>query len=365
MMDEIQSQTNFDQTLLNLFDALNDRPIVYHGIYSQIMGTTSAGLVTSQLIYWSKVMGHQQFYKTDAEICDELKMGSKELRNAKRRIVESGVFELSVKGVPPKTYYQINLKKLINLINEVQTKSKETGRINLAQRDKLESPEGINQFSPKGQIITEMTSQMTKKDNNNGTKSIRCAMATGKKLSHMEPRPVTKPKPLPEPKAKPNQETQEPNGSVVVNCEIDDLIKMVKGWAISRVMLENWAKQHGVGYVLQKIELTNSAIGLKRVKRPGAYLNKAIELDWLPPAPHEDKESKNIPMEPAYPTHEENVTWYDKLAENEKITVLSEAVRKNPYLEGHLKNANTSVLDTDFSGTAWFKMMMSNVGRAK
>ena len=93
-------------------------------------------------------------------------------------------------------------------------------------------------------------------------------------------------------------------------------------------------------------------------------MNKAIELDWQPPAPHEDEEATNRPAEPTFPAHEENVAWYNAFTDNEKLAVLSEAVRKNPYLEGHLKNANTSVLDASFSGSTWFKMMMSNVGRA-
>jgi hypothetical protein len=93
-------------------------------------------------------------------------------------------------------------------------------------------------------------------------------------------------------------------------------------------------------------------------------LNKAIGLDWLPPAPDECEEVSNKPVEPIFPTHEENVAWYNALAEDEKLAILTEAVRKNPYLEGHLKNANTSVFDTGFSNSTWFKMMMSNVGRA-
>ena len=370
MRDEIKSQTNFDQTLLSVFDALNDRPIVYHRIYSEITGTTSAGLFTSQLVYWSKAVGHREFYKTDADIGKELAMRSKELRNAKRKIEELGIFEITVKGVPAKTYYKLNINRLLQLMMEHQKQlniENETGQTSLAERDKLDSPKGANLHSRNVQTITEMTSQMTIEDNNNKGKSVGCAMATGKKLSHVEPKLVVRPerKPQPKPKAKPALETQEPDGAVVVNCEIDDLMKLVVGWTISRVMLETWAKKHGVGYVLEKIELTKSAIGLNRVRKPGAYLNKAIELDWQPPAPHEEEEAQNKPAEPTFPTHEQNVAWYDKLAENEKLSVLSEAVRKNPYLEGHLKNASTSVLDTGFSDSTWFKMMMSNVGRAK
>lgn len=313
-MEGYNANKNVEQTLLNLFDALNDRPIVYHGIYSQIMGTTSAGLLMSQLIYWSKAMNHQKFYKIDNEICDELKMGNKELRNAKKRVIESGVFKVTIKGVPPKTYYQIDLQKLISLISDIQMKNNKTGQINLAQRDKLECPEGTNQFSPKGQIITEKTQILHKEDNNNEPKSVGCTMATAMKSKpHMEPNPVVNPGPKPELKAKPTEESGlEPNGSVVVDYQIEDLMKMIRGWAISRVLLESWAKKYGVGYVLQKIELTKSA----NAKYPGKYFNRAIELDWLPPAPKEDVETKDKPTEPIFPTHSENVEWYNALTDN-------------------------------------------------
>ena len=157
-----------------------------------------------------------------------------------------------------------------------------------------------------------------------------------------------------------NTPREEPNGSVVVEHKIDDLIKMVHGWAVSRVMLESWVKKHGTEYVLQKIELTQSATP----RNPGAYLNKALSFDWLPPAPKEDEKRPNSPVETIYPTHGENVAWYNKLAENEKLAVLSQAVYKQRYFERHLKNANVSVLDADFTENCFFKMMMELVGRA-
>jgi hypothetical protein len=366
MRDEISSQPNFDQTLLSVFDALNDRPIVYHKIYAKIVGSTSGGLAVSQLIYWSRAMNHCEFYKSNAELCEELGMGINEFKAAKKLILQTGIFTTEVRGVPATTYYKINLKVLFDLITKHSPQAPPTSWLKINQ---LEGTKSTNQLAENQPTITEMTTEITKEDNNNKPKAVGCAMAVSKKLSHVEPKSVVhataKSKSRPEPKAEPTLEAQEPNGSVVVNCEINDLMKLVVGWAISRVMLETWAKQHGVGYVLQKIELTKFAIGLNRVRKPGAYLNKAIELDWQPPAPYEDEEAQNKPVEQTFPTHEENVAWYDKLVENEKLAVLSEAVCKNPYLEEHLKNVDTSVLDASFSGSTWFKMMMSNVGRAK
>lgn len=210
--------------------------------------------------------------------------------------------------------------------------------------------------------IPETTPEITTKNNNKNPKSVGYSMAIAKKrMSHVEPKPVVKPEHQSQPKTEPTQQPQlEPNGSVVVDFDLDNLIKMVQGWAISRVLLENWAKKYGIGYVIQKIELTKSA----SPRTPGAYLNKAIELDWLPPAPKEDEDTLTKPSEPTFPTHEENVDWYNLLSVNEKLTVLNEAIRKQGYFEQHLKNAKVSVLDSNFTDNCFFKMMMGLVGRA-
>jgi len=212
--------------------------------------------------------------------------------------------------------------------------------------------------------IPETTPEITTENNNrNGHKVIE--MPNKEKRLHVEHQPIVQPEPQSKPKAEPIQEYKlEPNGSVVVNSEIDDLLRMVKGWAISKVMLETWAKKHGVAYVLKKIELTKSAVALNRVRQPGAYLNKAIELDWQPPAPPEDEETKNKPVGQIYPTPEENVAWYNSLANDEKLEALKVAIYKNAYFEDYLKNAKISVLDVGFSKSTWFKMLMSCLGRA-
>lgn len=159
------------------------------------------------------------------------------------------------------------------------------------------------------------------------------------------------------PKLKPTQQSQfEPNGSVVV-----DLMNMVRGWAISKVLMESWLKQHGLEYLQQKIELTKSA----NAKNPGAYLNKAINLDWIPPAPKEDEETSNKPSEPIFPTHEENITWYQSLTQEEKQRCFEYALTKNAHYDQILGANGISFLGEDFIGGTWFKMLMSLIGRAK
>lgn len=136
-----------------LFDALNERPIAYQRVYSQIAGSVTAGLLLSQLLYWAKAMKYREFYKTDSELREETGLGSKELRNAKKTLSE--FVEMNVRGVPPKTYYNIKKDLIIEKI------------LNLTERDKLKWPKGTNQSDRNGEndlaerdkIYTENTSE--------------------------------------------------------------------------------------------------------------------------------------------------------------------------------------------------------------
>jgi hypothetical protein len=118
-----------------LNDLLNEEPIIiYKPIYANMFGSVSDGLLVGALIYWSKTMKHGQFYKTDEELCEETGMKIKQLRSSKKKIIETGVFSIEVKSLPAKTYYQINLTKLINLFKKHGVKKGKLARLKQANR---------------------------------------------------------------------------------------------------------------------------------------------------------------------------------------------------------------------------------------
>jgi len=63
---------------------LNQRPISYYPIYRKLTGSTTAGLLLSQLMYWFSKK--EKFYKIDSEIMEETLLTKKELENAKKII---------------------------------------------------------------------------------------------------------------------------------------------------------------------------------------------------------------------------------------------------------------------------------------
>jgi hypothetical protein len=146
----------------------------------------------------------------------------------------------------------------------------------------------------------------------------------------------------------------EPNGSVVVS-----LLKKLEGLSISKKLLTSWVAKHGSDYVAEKIALMQSS----NARNPEGYLNQAMVYDWKPRTPCIEK-SQAQSSDPVYPTHEQNAEWWSGLPAKEKSTFLKAAMYKQPLLEEHLKLQNISVLDTDFSLSAWFKAFLGLIGRA-
>jgi len=104
------------KNLKNLFDALNEKPIAYHRAYANITGSITAGLLLSQLVYWAKAMNYKEFYKTDKDFREELGMGEYEFKGAKKKLIQLKLVKIKVKGIPAKTYYEVDLDKLITLL---------------------------------------------------------------------------------------------------------------------------------------------------------------------------------------------------------------------------------------------------------
>jgi len=147
----------------------------------------------------------------------------------------------------------------------------------------------------------------------------------------------------------------EPDGSVVA------LMEKMKHLAISKVLVTSWLKKHGLQYILEKIELTES----QKPRSLEGFLNKAIAEDWKPALIRQPESKQERLNELVYPSNDENVTWYNSLANEDKLKYLQMASFKNSIFEEHLKHHKVSVLDTAFSGHSLFKMMMSLLGRAK
>lgn len=160
---------NLQEMAWSVIDGFNQKIIALNPIYIDISGSINAGYLLSQMMYWAKTKDYKEFYKTDSDFCAELRMGLKELKNAKEKLREAGIVSITRKGIPAKTYYTINKQRVVELIMNYRSSSSndfhedEAGAqiTSYAEREQLDVPKGISQLCRKGTTTTESTSEST------------------------------------------------------------------------------------------------------------------------------------------------------------------------------------------------------------
>lgn len=95
---------------------LNEKPIAYYPIYRKITGSTTTGILLSQLLYWWSATGGRKFYKQDSEIMEESGLTVNELRSSKAILKKLDFVIISVEGIPAKTNYDFDADLLANAI---------------------------------------------------------------------------------------------------------------------------------------------------------------------------------------------------------------------------------------------------------
>jgi hypothetical protein len=138
---------------------LNQKPIAYYPVYRKLTGSTTGGILLSQLMYWFSKK--DKIFKIDREIMEETLLTEKELKNAKKLIKNLDFITVSREGLPAKTYYEIDWEKFENCLKDddetVQTSDDET--------DKQDCPNGPNSMGQKVQtyIVKSLTENTTEK----------------------------------------------------------------------------------------------------------------------------------------------------------------------------------------------------------
>ncbi len=124
---------------------LNQKPIAYYPVYRQITGSTTGGILLSQLMYW--FAKKDKIFKTDKEIMEETMLTKKELENSKKLIKQLDFITVSREGIPAKTYYEIDWEKfekyMENYLEKEETSNHDSG--------KQVSTNGGNCIPPKGE----------------------------------------------------------------------------------------------------------------------------------------------------------------------------------------------------------------------
>jgi hypothetical protein len=152
-----------------------DGPIAFHPVLAKISGSVTAGLMLSQALYWSKVLERTNpnadgwFYKTQAEWTEETCMSRWEQDGAKKLLRSLAFWEDERRGAPPKSYYRVDLKKLVEAIAEHVEKPHSRLRENLTPDVEKTSVQNVEKpHSIKG---TETTAETTQRENLSAARS--------------------------------------------------------------------------------------------------------------------------------------------------------------------------------------------------
>ena len=164
----------------NLLKALAHKPIAYNPIFRHVTGSTLSGILLAQVLYWRNQMGHE-FYKTNEDFMFELHFTPYELKKAKAEVKKTRIVLMERRGVPAKTFYDVDFQALANGILGATEKaesikaqynakkalakakkdaeaSKDASRAKYDQLDEPNAPNYVDDIRPS---ITEITTEIT------------------------------------------------------------------------------------------------------------------------------------------------------------------------------------------------------------
>lgn len=226
----------------NALVALLGSATAYYPSFSKVLGDACAGIFVSRIFYWTNKGGDPDgwIHKTQEQIEEETGLTLRNQQTARRKAREMGVMEETLKGVPAKMHYRVNLDKLSALLNEDQRKrwrdtataathlqsyrsslSESDEQVcanpSLSDSDKLVYPNQTNKFD---QFRQTGSSESDKPLNTMVTTIDTTVVTTGGDLSiqdHPATQPVALPPPLTDPsatiKSLPNAATTAPTAA--------------------------------------------------------------------------------------------------------------------------------------------------------
>jgi hypothetical protein len=144
------------------------RSISYHLVFARITGKVKAGLMLSQMFYWTgRGSRDGWFYKTQMEWTAETGLSRDEQENVRALLKSLGFLEEKRKGVPGKMHFRLQIESIVRAIERLQFEHGTEAMPNVGEPDSavrertdLESsqPPINNALNP--QYITESTSEI-------------------------------------------------------------------------------------------------------------------------------------------------------------------------------------------------------------
>lgn len=248
------------------------RPIAYHRIFAKIGGSITAGLLLSQLFYWSDKGsgGDGWIYKTQNDIEEETGMSRWEQESARKLLREKGLVEETKRGLPAKLFYRVNISALMEAIQKIAEgpankdagKPHAQGRGKTTYKDKQQTSERKNLEQGCGKTSNKLAEKPHSFKGAETTTEITTETTTTKT-------------PAPEP-------SQNLRSDVVVfdsNSIPDSTARLLIENGITEVTAHSLAEHHDAEVIKRQI----AALAHRKAIDPAATLIRSIQQDWSLP----------------------------------------------------------------------------------
>ena len=100
------------------------RPVAFFPAFAKISGSVNAGVMLSQLWYWSDGRAWNKegwIWKTALEWSEEASLTESEVEGARKKLVERGLVQYKRAGLPAKPHYLLNKQAILDAVISLQT----------------------------------------------------------------------------------------------------------------------------------------------------------------------------------------------------------------------------------------------------
>ena len=131
------------------------KPIAVYPVFIKITGDPHSAMAVSQILYWYGV-ANGEFYKTDGELSSEIYATAEQIKRIKKVLHSLSFLKITLRGVPAKTFYDVDLDALEHEINSVIETSSLGEKTQTRSGEKTQTRQG-----EKAQTNTENTTETT------------------------------------------------------------------------------------------------------------------------------------------------------------------------------------------------------------
>jgi len=154
---------NKQDTEVALGHLMSGGVVAYQRAVAHAVGDALAGLLFSQLCYWSGRQPDDRdgwFYMTQAQIFEETAISRREQETSRRKLRSLGILEECLRGHPAQLWYRINIPAVVDLLEKAGG-SRPGGKrqASMAESAKLEWRKAPNWNGGKRQTLSKNTTK--------------------------------------------------------------------------------------------------------------------------------------------------------------------------------------------------------------